>query len=419
MRREIVATIQESRPYGTLSLTAAERPAFWATFLGWALDGMDYMIYTLVLPALLVTFKLTTVQGGVLGSTTLLVSALGGIIAGTVSDRIGRVRTLAAAVVVYSVFTALSGLATSYSTLLVFRALEGLGFGGEWAVGAVLVAETVRNSERGRVLGYMQSAWAIGWGIAEIVALIVLPIAGAMGWRILFWIGILPAFLAFYILRRVPEPAVWVKKADTARQGLSFWKIFRPGLLRRTVFAALLAAGADSGYYAIFTWLPTYLKADRHLSVVGSGSYLLLVILGSFVGYVVSGYIADWLGRKATFVIYAVLSAVVILAYTHFNISNGAMLGLSFPLGFFASGIFSGFGSFLAELFPTEVRGAGQGFTYNVGRGVSALAPLIVGALATTYGLAGGISIFAPLVYLVCLVSLLFLPETKRLGLAE
>ena len=404
-----------------LPITAKERPAFWATFMGWGLDGFDYMMYALVLTAMIRAFHLSDAAGGLIGTTTLIFSAFGGMLAGTVADRIGRVRTLALAVIVYSAFTALSGLATSFPELLVFRAAEGLGFGGEWAVGAVLIAETVRGPVRGRVLGFVQGAWAFGWALAVIASIIILPVAGAVGWRIMFFLGVLPALLSVYILRKVKEPEVWVKAQTKSNRntGVSFFRIFSPALLRRTIFAALLAVGAQSGYYAIFTWLPTYLKVDRHLSVIGSSGYLAIIIVGSFAGYVLSGYINDGLGRKATFAIYAIFSGLIILVYTHFSISPGIMMVLSFPLGFFASGIFSGFGPFLAELFPTESRGAGQGFTYNFGRGVAGFAPFLVGTLASSYGLAAGISIFGPAAYILCLIALLFLPETKGADLAR
>ncbi len=406
---------------GILPLTPDERPTFWATFFGWGLDGFDYMMYALVLSAIIRAFHLSDAAGGLLGTTTLILSALGGILAGTMADRMGRARTLALAVLIYSVFTALSGLATSYPALLVFRGLEGLGFGGEWAVGAVLIAETVRGEVRGRVLGLVQGAWAFGWALAVIASLIILPRAGAMGWRLMFWIGLLPALLSIYVLRRVKEPPLWAQQ-ETRRDkmsSVSFFHLFSRGLLKKTSFAALLAVGAQSGYYAIFTWLPTYLKTDRHLSVVGSGGYLFVVIVGSFVGYVLSGIINDWIGRKLTFVFYAVFSGLIILVYTHFAISNSLMLMLSFPLGFFASGIFSGFGPFLAELYPTESRGAGQGFTYNFGRGVAGFAPALVGVLAIHYGLSGGISIFGPAAYLLCLIALIFLPETRGISLEK
>ncbi|MCF8567911.1 MFS transporter [Alicyclobacillus tolerans] len=405
-----------SEESGILGLGKAERPAFWATFLGWGLDGFDYMMYTLVIALIMRSLHLTTTQGGMIGTVTLFLSALGGIIAGTVSDRIGRVKALGLAVIVYSVFTFLSGIATSYPEMLVFRAFEGLGFGGEWAVGAVLISESVSSKNRGKILGYVQGSWALGWAAALILETIVVSVfPSSISWRIMFWFGILPALLAFYILKKVPEPQTWQKAAtaEAKKTNISFFEIFKPALLRKTIFASLLAVGAQSGYYSIFTWLPTYLKTVKHLSVVGSAGYLATIIVGSFVGYVLSGYINDWLGRKATFVLYSVFSGIIVLSYTHFHITNGTMLILGFPLGFFASGIFSGFGPFLAELYPTDARGAGQGFCYNFGRGVAAFAPAIVGALAVKYGLTLGMSIFGPAAYVLCIISLIFLPETR------
>lgn len=403
---------------GLLSLTSDERPAFWATFFGWGLDGFDYMLYALVLSTLITVFHLSDAQGGLLGTFTLALSALGGIAAGTVSDRIGRVRTLAFAVLIYSVFTFLSGLATSFGMLLVFRALEGIGFGGEWAVGSVLIAETVASERRGRILGLVQGSWALGWAVSVIASVVILPNLGAIGWRLMFWVGVLPAILVFYILRHVKEPEIWRRHRREAATGFSFARLFSSRVLRTTVFTSLLAVGAQSGYYSIFTWLPTYLSTVRHLSVIGSGGYLFMIIAGSFCGYILSGYFTDRLGRKLNFAIFSILSGAIILTYTHFQISNVTMLILSFPLGFFASGIFSGFGPFLAELFPMEARGAGQGFAYNFGRGVAAFAPVTVGAMAGAYGLAGAISIFGPGVYLSCIIALLFLPETKGRPLA-
>ncbi|MBO0792958.1 MAG: MFS transporter, partial [Ktedonobacteraceae bacterium] len=242
-----------------------------------------------------------------------------------------------------------------------------------------------------------------------------------IAWRLVFWTGIIPALLILYVRRSVQEPEIFVETKGQVETRFSLIDIFRPGLLKTTLLTSLLATGAQGGYYAIFTWLPTFLKTDRHLSVVGSTPYVLVVIVGSFLGYTISGYINDWLGRKATFTLYAVGSAILIVLYTQLpegantllpGGTNTLLLVLGLPLGFFASGIFSGFGSYLAELFPSRARGAGQGFSYNFGRGIGALFPTIIGFLSATIGLAGAIS-FGALGYGLCLLALLFLPETR------
>ncbi|MGV9252334.1 MFS transporter [Streptomyces sp. NPDC003697] len=403
-----------------LTLDRAQLRVFWATFAGWGLDGCDYMLYTLALGAVSVAFGLNHEQAGLIGTVTLLFSAFGGIVAGTLSDRFGRVRILATAIFVYSLFTALSGIASSYPELLVYRAVEGLGFGGEWAVGAVLISEVIPAKKRGAVAGFIQGAWSFGWALAVLASVLILPNFGGLGWRMMFWIGLVPAPIVIYILRKVPESPVWLEARRTrkTRTPISLGLIFRRKFLRFTILATLLSIGMQSGYYAIFTWLPTYLSESRGLSAVGAAGYLVFVIAGSFLGYVSAGFANDRFGRKPTFAVFGVLSAVTVVVYAYAHIPSGVVIYVGFPLGFFGSGIISGFGPFLAELFPSEMRGAGQGFCYNVGRGVAALAPVAVGALAGSYGLGTGISVFAASAYGLFLIALVFLPETRGRELA-
>ena len=399
--------------------------AFWAAFMGWALDAFDFMVFSFSLSAIAAAFSLSQGQSGMIATVTLLVSAFGGMLAGTIADSIGRVRTLMLTVGIYCVFTFLSGMAQSYEQLLVFRALQGLGFGGEWAAGAVLLAEVSNPVHRGRVMGFMQSAWAVGWGLSAIAYVVVFTVVPpATGWRVLFWLGILPGLLIVYIRSKVPEPVVFAETRrekdaatkhvlETGARDTSLIQIFRPDLLRTTILTSLLATGAQGGYYAIFTWLPTYLKTARKLAVVGTGEYLLVVITGAFLGYVATGYVTDWLGRRGTFLLNSVVSAVVLVVYTQIpEGANGLLLILGFPLGFFASGIFSGFGSYLAELFPSRARGAGQGFSYNFGRAVGALFPTGVGFLSGVIGFSGAIA-FGAVGYGLAVIALLMLPETK------
>ena len=399
--------------------------AFWAAFMGWALDAFDFQVFSLALTAIAATFALSKGQSGLIATVTLVVSAIGGVMAGTLADRIGRVRTLMVTIAVYAIFTFLSGLAPNYGLLLTFRALQGLGFGGEWAAGAILVAEVANPVQRGRVLGMVQSAWAIGWGLAVVMYTIIFSLVPPeLGWRILFMLGILPALLILYVRKSVQEPEVYTKTREVEEQETSeavqrgarensLLQIFRRDLIGTTAAASLLSIGAQGGYYSIFTWLPTFLKDSRHLTIVNTGAYLAVVIIGSFLGYVVSGYVNDWIGRRATFVLFAISSAALIVLYTQIPVgANVLLLVLGVPLGFFASGIFSGFGSYLAELYPSRARGAGQGFVYNFGRAVGAFFPAIVGFLSVSIGLAGAVA-FGALAYGLCLLALIFLPETK------
>jgi len=400
-----------------LGLTPQERGTLIATFGGWALDGMDVMIYSFVIPALIAAWQISKAQAGLLGTVALLISAVGGWLAGLFADRFGRARVLQITIVWFAFFTFLCGFTNSFRQLLVLRGLQGLGFGGEWAVGSVLMGETIRAQHRGKAVGTVQAGWALGWGVAAMsYALLFSVFPAATAWRSMFWIGILPALLVFYIRRNVPEPEVFhrTRAREAALQtGTHSLEIFSPVLLKTTLLASVLATGAQGGYYAITTWLPTFLRTTRNLSVLNTGGYLFVVIVGSFTGYLLSAWLTDLLGRKLTLVIFAICSFVTVTAYTYLPTSNSLMLVLGFPLGFFASGSFSPMGAFFTELFPSRLRGSGQGFSYNFGRGIGALFPTLVGFLSARISLGHAISAFAASAYFVMVLAVLLLPETR------
>ncbi|HEX3341579.1 MAG TPA: MFS transporter [Pseudolabrys sp.] len=398
-------------------MSGKEKSTFWACTGGWILDAMDVQIYSFAIPAIIATFAMTNAQAGLIGTSTLLASAFGGWFAGALSDRFGRVRTLQITIAWFAFFTFLCGFAQNPTQLLIFRASMGFGFGGEWAAAAVLIGEVIRSEHRGKAVGAMQSGWAIGWGIAAILATIlfsVLPQETA--WRALFWVGLSPAILVFFVRRMVDEPPVYTqtqKKLDAAGRRPNFLEIFSPTMLRTTILTCILTTGAQGGYYAITTWLPTFLRTERKLTVLGTGGYLAVIIIGSFIGYLVSAWLSDRIGRRANFILYAACSIVTVFVYTQLPVDNTSMLFLGFPLGFFASGIFSGMGPFLTELFPTRMRGSGQGFAYNFGRGIAAMNPLFVGMLSATLSLGQSIGVFALIAYGLLIVAALLLPETK------
>jgi MFS family permease len=390
----------------------AERRTFWACFGGWALDALDVQIYSFVVPALIALWHISKGQAGLLATSALVISAFGGWIAGMLADRVGRARLLMIMIAWFAFFTFLSGFTNNFEQLFVVRGLQGFGFGGEWAAGSVLMGEVIRGVDRGKAVGAVQSAWAVGWGAAAILATLVFQLLPQeIAWRALFFIGILPALLVFYIRTRVPEPAIYNETAQS-RARRSTLEIFGE-LLPTTILGAALSTGAQGGYYAITTFLPTFLRNERHLTVLGTGGYLAVIIIGSWCGYIVSAYLADGIGRRKNFFIFAIGSLLIAIAYTQTEISDSLMLALGFPLGFFASGIFSGLGPLLTELFPTSVRGAGQGFCYNFGRGIGAFFPTLVGFLSAQVALGTAIGIFAAISYAIVVLAALALPETR------
>lgn len=398
-------------------LNPVEKRTFYSAFGGWALDALDFMVFTFVIASLMTLWNVDKGSVGMLSTITLLFSSIGGWGAGILADRFGRVKLLQLSILWFSTCTVLIGFAQNFEQLFILRALQGLGFGGEWAVGSVLIGEMVRAEHRGKAVGIVQSGWAVGWGAAALlytVAFSVLP--EDLAWRSLFWIGVVPALLVLYIRKYVPEPEIFKQtRAKQLESGVQtpFWHIFSPSLLRVTLLSALLCMGVQGGYYAITTWLPTYLKVEKGLSVFSTGSYLLVVIVGSFLGYVCGAFISDRLGRRPNFIIFAVLSAISVFCYMQLDLTNTQMLVLGFPLGFTASAIYSGMGAFLTELYPSSVRANGQAFSYNFGRAVGALFPGLVGFISAKYSLGTAIASFAGGAYCLVLLATFCLPETK------
>jgi len=398
-------------------LRANERRAFWSCKIGYALDAMDTQFLSFVIPALIATWGLSKGEAGLIGTVTLLMSAVGGWLAGILSDRFGRVRTLQITIVWFALFTLACAFAQNFTQLLVARGLMGLGFGGEWTAGAVLMGEVIRPRDRGKAVGMVQAGWAIGWAVsAGLYTLVFSLLPHDIAWRALFALGILPAPFVIFIRRFVEEPAVHRLAKQQERETHvthSFLEIFSGGMWLTTLRTALLATGAQGGYYAITTWLPTYLKTEQHLSVIGTGGYLAVIIAGSYTGYLFGAWVSDRIGRKFGFISFALASMVIALAYTHVSLDNTLLLILGFPLGFCASGIFSGMGAFMSELFPTRIRGSGQGFCYNFGRAVGAAFPFLIGYVAQQMSLGSAIGAFAAGAYGIVILAALTLPETR------
>jgi len=390
------------------------RRALIAASLGWMLDAFDVMLYALVLTSLRTDLGIDAKTAGGLQSLTLLASAAGGLMFGVMADRWGRVRALMLSVLLYSVFTAACGLAQSAAQLAVFRIFLGIGMGGEWASGAALVSETWPDRHRGKALGLMQSAWAVGYALAAIVNLVVQDVLG-LGWRAVFFVGVLPALYAFWIRSRVEEPALWQQaRARTSR--VSLGQAVGGSMLGITVALTLMNACTMFAWWGFNTWVPSYLRLAPGSGGIGLSSawmnfFIVAMQVGMWFGYVTFGFVADNVGRKVTYVVYLVLAAAFVLLYA--TTQNAWVLFVLGPVtAFFATGFFSGFGAVTAELYPTDIRATAQGFTYNIGRVASAAAPTVVGGLTETRGFPAALSVAAA-AYALAAVFWIFIPETK------
>jgi MFS family permease len=412
--------------------TPHERRTLVAGSLGWLLDAFDVMLYSMVLAHLITYFQMEKGTAGLLHSLTLLASAAGGVLFGFFADRVGRTRALMVSILVYSLASGACGLSQTVVQLGIFRFLLGLGMGGEWTTGATLVAESWRAQHRGKALALMQSSWAIGEGLAAVIAglllgvgsISLLPGVEVPGWRAVFLVGVLPALLVVWVRRRVQEPEIWrahceqqvAPTSPLTQSGVALARLWQPDLRRNAVIATLMNTAALFGYWGLFTWIPAFLAlpvADggHGLTITQTTLWLVVMGVGKWFGYVLFGYAADTAGRRRAYIGYLVAAAVLVPVFV-WSRSPAVMLAVGPLVAFFGTGYFSGFGAIASELFPTEIRATAMGLTYNLGRAVSAAAPFVVGTLASRYGLAAAFLVTSGAFLLAALCAAL-LPETK------
>jgi MFS family permease len=393
-------------------VTVAERRSLVAGGLGWMLDAMDVMLYSMVVAHLIRDLEMGKGAAGLLNSLTLLASAIGGLLFGFLADRIGRTRSLMISILVYSLASGACGLSSSILQLAICRFVLGLGMGGEWTTGAALIAETWPPEHRGKALGLMQSSWAIGEMLAAGVVALILP---SYGWRAVFFAGVLPALLVFWIRRDVPESDIWLRQQAAESRG-SLRLMWHPDVRRNGILATAMNACAMFGYWGLFTWIPAYLslpaeQGGRGLDLMKTTAWLLIMGVGKWLGYTLFGFFADSAGRRRAYVTYLLVAAVLVPLYGLASSPTWLLLLGPF-VAFFGTGFFSGFSAIASELFPTQIRATAMGLSYNVGRGLSAAAPAIVGLLANRFGLGSAFFLQAA-AFLGAALLALTLPETK------
>ncbi len=379
--------------------------------IGYALDAFDVMLYAFAIPTIMKEWELSRGAAGFMISVTLFFSSIGGIAFGVVADRFGRKRAMMATVLLFSACSGLSGLAQNLTQLALARAVLGLGMGGEWTAGALLIAETWPDHHRGKAIGFMQSGWAIGYIGAAIAAATVLP---AFGWRVLFFLGIAPALFTLWLRARLEEPEIWVThhRAQPMRVRENIVQLFRRDLLRSTLSATLVAALVMFAYWGVFTWIPDYLADVVGLSMVKAPVYTIPMMIGAFFGYVSFGFVSDRFGRRSTFAAYLLIAGMLVFVFASVRTSTG-LLAVGPLLGFFGSGYFSAFGAILSEIFPTRARGVGVGFSYNTGRMLSAAAPTVVGFVSAQYKFVVAFALIAATFVAAAAAGIFLLPETR------
>lgn len=404
---------EKSKPW-FVGATKKQWRVFWAAFLGWTLDVMDLMLYSMVIVYVIKDFGMNSSLAGTIASAALIASAVGGIIFGIIADKFGRKHSMVFSILLYAVASLLCGFSQSFTQLIVFRVMVGLGTGGEWSAGAALVTETWPTKHRAKVMAFVQSAFAVGYALAAVIALIAIPL---WGWRAVFFAGIIPALITLWIRKGTPESEMWEKQEARPNLKEISAKLFGE-YKKETIFCLVFTSFAMLGYWGLFTWIPAYLATPKDaggpgLDVVKSSLWIVVMQAGAWLGFILYGYITDAIGRKKSFALFFILSAIAVPIYM--LIKDVHLLLIFGPIvAFFGTGFYSGFGPTFAELFPTAIRATAQGFIYNVSRAVSAFAPFIIGQLAVSRGLSSALLVTSGFFVLAAIVVLLFIPETKN-----
>src|SRR6202035_2100575 len=312
--------------------------------------------------------------------------------------------------------TFLCSFAQDFEQLFILRGLHGLGFGGEWATGAVLMGEVIRDKYRGRGVGFVQTGAAVRPGLAALVyAGLYAILPEAIAWRALFAVGILPALLVLWIRRSIPESEAFAERRNIgAPIGIAhLLSAFRGPYLWLTVKVSLMVMGAQGGVWAVNFWMPTYLRTVRHLSATNTGLYVAVQACGALAGFLLGAYLADAIGRKWTFMISAVASIIMIVLYLYVPIGDNGLLLLGIPLNASILMKFAPMGPFMTELYPTDIRGTSQGFCYNAGRAIGSAFMTAIGFATAVMPLGTAIALFSTLAHGLMIVMLLLLPETR------
>lgn len=419
-------------------ITTYQKKVLIAAVMGYAMDGLDMLMLSFVMTAIISTFGLTLTEGGMVATITLFGAVLGGYAAGILSDRFGRVKTFALTIIVFAIFTGLTAFANSFAELNIYRFIAGLGLGGEFGIGMCLVAEVFKSEHRARATAAVSIGWQMGVILAAIVSAYVLPL---FGWRAVFLVGALPALLAAWARYGLKEPKVWTKQQEVKQQLLAkidsgsahanekeIYKtlttfplihLFKDKeTIKKTVALTVMTSVQNIGYYGIMIWLPTILMQKHGLTLNKTSLWMIVTVIGMILGISAFGYVADKLGRKPTYMIFWTAAAASVWIYSTLSTSTELLIGGA-VLGFFANSGMGGFGALLSENYSTEARSTAENFIFNTGRAVGGFAPVVIGALAAQYSLSGAIALLA-FNYIGAVITVyFFVPETKGVELPE
>lgn len=360
------------------SLNRDQRKTFLACFLGWTLDALDFFLLTFVVKEVAAEFSVSIVKVVFAITLTLMMRPLGALIFGMLGDRFGRRVPLMVDIIFYSLMELLTAFSPNYTVFLIFRALYGIGMGGEWGLGASLAMESLPAKARGLASGVLQQGYSFGFLLAAVVYWVVFP---HFGWRALFIVGAFPALLVIYIRAHVPESPVWERqRASVKEASLGMGRMIRENW-RLLIYAILLMTAFNYMSHGTQDLYPTFLQKQRGLSVNQTAPIAIIYNLGAICGGTILGFYSQRWGRRRTIIIAAMLGILLIPVWI-FSPALPLLIVGGFFMQFMVQGAWGVVPVHLNELSPPAWRGTFPGVVYQMGNFLSANAAMLQAKLA-------------------------------------
>ena len=390
--------------------TPYQKKTLFASTVGYALDGMDMMILGVCFSLISVSFNLSKTDLGTLTSVTLLGAVLGGILFGVLADKYGRVRVFSWTILIFSLFTGLCAISPNYESFLIFRFLSGLGLGGEFGIGMTLVSESWPKNKRSRATSIV----ALGFQAGIILSTLTVNFVGqSYGWRWAFAVGVLPALFVAWTRKGLDEPEIWQNLKDQNKNEIAVGKLFKtPKTTATTIGLTIACAVQNFGFYGLMVWMPSMIASELKLPFKDTLYWTISTTIGMSLGILIFGWLCDKFGRRPSYIIFLLISAISIWFY--FQQTDMIILIIfGSAIGFFVNGMMGGYGALLAEHYPTDARSSAENIIFNVGRGIAGISQVLIAYFATVYSISYALALLSA-TYLLSAAAFVFLiPETK------
>ncbi|MBY7144850.1 MFS transporter [Virgibacillus sp. NKC19-3] len=393
-----------------------QRKTVVASVAGLTLEGMDIMFISFAMSMIVAHFNIDLAVGGLISAITNMGMLAGGVIFGILADKFGRVRIFTYSIFLFAIGTGLTGLATNMEQVYVYRFIAGLGAGGEYGIGMALVAEAWPKNKQGRASSFVSLGAQYGVILAALLSAVILPL---FGWRMLFFIGLLPVIFAFMVRKNLDESPEWVaaqkeKRLDNRKEKGKLIQLFdTPRATATTIALAIMTTVQIAGYNGLMIWLPSMLQQSQGLSVSNSAIWTIATAVGMIIGMLTFGQFMDRFGAKRSYGIFLLASAAAVFLYAYAEGSVGILVGGAI-VGFFANGMFAGYGALISSLYPVQIRSTATNAIFNFGRALGGLSPILVGYILQTYDMTMAMSYLAVL-YGISFIAMLTLKH-KQVG---